>query len=240
MQTKQKWHFLDAFVRDSGGAAAIELAVGAAALLAAAVLCFDLYARVSSDTAGLRLAVTMADYVSRDTAPKGADLTALGEFLHEQELGVPADLAYVLTALRRQAPADAPPEVEVLWSDASIRIGDGAEELADECGRYVDDGGDAVLPANFVAEMEAGEVIVVAEVCARLLREGSFTGKFIGDVIYGNHALPIRDPTQPPSAPVFVKRRPPAGTDPAGARLHVAPGAPGVPAGLCASPVARA
>ena len=162
--------------------------------------------------------------------------------------GVPADLVYVLTALRRQSPAEAPPEVEVLWSDASIRvpgsdasihIGDKLEDLADECSRYVDDGGNALLPADFVAEMEAGEVIVVAEVCARLLREGSFTGRFIGGVIYRNHALPVRDPTQPPSAPVFAMRGPPAGTVHPEARLHVATGAHGSSGGPYAPPAAR-
>jgi len=193
-----------AFLRDARGAAAMELALGAAVLLGIALLCFDLYARVSAETASMRVAATMADYVSRDTETKGPDLVALGEFLHEHELGIPADLVYVITALRRQSAADTEPEVEVLWSSADIRIGDNLDELAGDCSRYVDAEGSAALPGTFVAGMKAGEVMVVTEVCARLRREGSLTGRFIGGVIYKAHALPARDPEAPPSTPVFT------------------------------------
>ena len=130
-----------AFLREARGGASVELALGAVVLLGIATLCFDLYARVSAETASMRVAATMADYVSRDTETKGPDLVALGEFLHAHELGIPADLVYVISALRRQSAADAPPEVEVLWSSADIRIGDDLEELADDCSRYVDCGG---------------------------------------------------------------------------------------------------
>ena len=195
-----------AFLREDRGGASVELALGSVVLLGIATLCFDLYARVSAETASMRVAATMADYVSRDTETRGPDLVALGEFLHAHELGIPADLVYVITALRRQSAADAPPEVEVLWSSADIRIGDDLEALADDCSRYVDAGGNAALPGTFVAGMKAGEVMVVAEVCARLRREGSLTGRFIGGVIYQAHALPARDPDTPPSTPVFTTR----------------------------------
>ena len=174
-------------------------------LLAISVLCFDLYSRVKADTAGLRMAVTMADYISRDAAPDGAELAALGTFLYAHELGVPADLVYVLTALR-QPSGDPPPAIEVLWSDNSIRIGDETETdaLAGNCARYVDEGGAGILPEDFSSGMAAGEVLVVAEVCARLRREGSFTGKFIAGDVYCFHAVPARDPSEPPSAPVYI------------------------------------
>ena len=193
-----------AFVRDARGGASMELALGSVVLLVAALLCFDLYARVSAETASMRVAATMADYVSRDTDTQGPDLVALGEFLHAHELGIPADLVYVITALHRQSAADAPPDVEVLWSSADIRIGDNLDVLADDCSRYVDTGGNAALPGAFVAGMRAGEVMVVTEVCARLRREGSLTGRFIGGVIYQAHAVPVRDPDAPPSTPVFT------------------------------------
>ena len=48
--------------------------------------------------------------------------------------------------------------------------------------------------------------MVVAEICARLRREGSLTGRFIGGVIYRAYALPVRDPDAPPSPPVFATR----------------------------------
>ena len=194
-----------AFARDTCGAASIELALGAVVLLGIAALCFDLYSRVGAGTAGVRMAVTMADYVSRDTAPDGDELAALGEFLHAHELGIPADLVYVLTALR-QPPGDPLPAIEVLWSDKSIRIGDetATGALAATCARYVDEGGTGALPEDFTSGMKSGEVLVVAEVCARLRREGSLTGRFVAGDIYCFHALPARDPNEPPSAPVYA------------------------------------
>ena len=195
---------LASFVRDRRGSASIELALGAVALIGVSALCFDLYSRVNADTAVSRMAATMADYVSRDTAPDKAELAALGAFLHERELGVPADLAYVITALRQ--PAGNPlPAVEVLWSDASIRIGNAiaTAALAGGCPRRVTTDANAnlhaALPATFA--MAAGEVLVIAEACARLTREGSLTGRFVVGDIYRLHAVPVRDPSNPPSAP---------------------------------------
>ena len=195
---------LISFVRDRRGSASIELALGAVALIGVSAVCFDLYSRVSADTAVSRMAATMADYVSRDTAPDGDELEALGAFLHEHELGVPADLAYVVTALRQ--PAGSPlPAVEVLWSDNSIRIGNATTTaaLAGGCARRVTTDNNAnlnaALPATFT--MAAGEVFVIAEACARLTREGSLTGRFVTGDIYRLHAVPVRDPGNPPAAP---------------------------------------
>lgn len=191
-----------AFARDTRGAAPIELAIGAVVLVALSALCFDVYTRVRADTAGLRMAVTMADYLSREVAPGRNELAALGTFLHEHELGVPADLVYVLTALRRPS-GDPPPAIEVLWSDDRIRVGTTTvtDALAGACARHVNDEGAAVLPETFKAGMAPGEVVVVAEVCMRLKREGSLTGRFVAGDIYSSHAAPARDPSTPPSRP---------------------------------------
>ena len=195
---------LTSFVRERRGSAAIEIALGAVALIGVSAVCFDLYSRVSADTAVSRMAATMADYVSRDTAPDGAELAALGAFLQERELGVPADLAYVITALRQ--PAGHPlPAVEVLWSDDSIRVGNATTTaaLAGGCARRVTKDANAnlhaALPATFA--MAAGEVLVIAEACARLTREGSLTGRFVAGDIYRLYAVPVRDPNNPPAAP---------------------------------------
>lgn len=195
---------LVSFARGRRGSASVELALGAVALIGVSAVCFDLYSRVSADAAVSRMAATMADYVSRDTAPDGAELAALGAFLHEHELGVPADLAYVITALHQ--PAGNPlPAVEVLWSDDSVRVGNATTTaaLAGGCARHVTTDNNAnlnaALPATFT--MAAGEVLVIAEACARLTREGSLTGRFVAGDIYRLHAVPVRDPGNPPSAP---------------------------------------
>ena len=191
-----------AFARDTRGAAPIELAIGAVVLVALSALCFDIYTRVRADTAGLRMAVTMADYLSHEVAPGRNELAALGTFLHEHELGVPADIVYVLTALR-QPSGDPPPAIEVLWSDDRIRVGTTTvtDALSGACTRHVNDEGAGVLPDSFKSGMASGEVVIVAEVCVRLQREGSLTGRFVAGDIYSSHAVPARDPSTPPSRP---------------------------------------
>ena len=89
------------FARDTRGAAGIELGFGAVALLTIAMLCFDLYSLVRVNTAGARSAVAMAEYVSREAAPDGDQMAALARFLHRQEFGAPADVVYVVSAVRR-------------------------------------------------------------------------------------------------------------------------------------------
>ena len=192
-----------ALARDSRGAASIELALGAAVLISVSALCFDLYSRVKADTAVARMAVVMADYVSRDTKPDGDEMKALGSFLHEHELGVPADVVFMVSAIHQPA-GDPQPAVKLLWSDDAVRIGDSetTEKIAGKCTRRVEgDPKRPKLPADFTP-MREDEVVIVAEVCARLTREGSLTGRFAGDV-YRLHALPAREAGQVPAAPAY-------------------------------------
>ena len=201
MRAAQARSRLRAFARDAHGAASIELAIGAVVLVALSALCFDLYTRVRADTAGLRMAVTMADYLSREVAPGRDNLTALGTFLHEHELGVPADVVYMLTAIR-QPPGDPAPELELVW-DEHIQIGDATvtRDLAQDCTRYLVGETNEGIPESFKSGMAPGEVVIIAEVCARLQREGSLTGRFVAGDIYSSHAVPARDPNAPPFGP---------------------------------------
>ena len=99
--------------------------------------------------------------------------------------------------------------------------------MAAECARHVDDNGKADLP-GFSEHMSAGEVLVMAEVCARLTGKGSMIGTVIAGDIYRLHALPLRDPKKHATlaAPAYsapaqslsaVSR--PAATAPAGVRV---------------------
>ena len=124
--------FIRGFSRDSAGSAGIELGLGSVALLTVSMLCFDIYSMIRLDTAGARSAVAIADYVSRETAPNGDEIAALGEFLHRTEFDVPASVVYVISAVSRPAGAD---PAAVLWVDDTIRFGNEAAktELAAEC-----------------------------------------------------------------------------------------------------------
>lgn len=191
------------FGRDDRGSAGIEFAIGAVALLTIAMLCFDLYSLVRVNGASARSAVAIAEYVSRDAAPSGDEVTALGKFLHRQEFGAPADVVYVISAVRRPSGSD---PAEILWVDDTIRLGDSGttDTLADECARR----GAAGWRAALLGEPEASgmaeeEVAIVAEVCARPLREGMLTSRFVSGDIYRLHILPSRDTEQAPARPVY-------------------------------------
>ena len=195
---------LRAFARSERGGAALELAFGGVAVVSIAAVCFDLYARIEATVASARVAVSMADYVSRDTAPNGNEMAALGRFLHTHELGVPSAMVYVVSAFH-QPPGDPLPAVELLWSDDTVRVGpaDLTENLASGCTRLAE-GGNAALPAGFTDGISGGETVIVAEVCVRLTREGSLTGTFVAGDIYRLHALPARGGDPRPAAPAHT------------------------------------
>ena len=185
-------------VRDRRGAAALEFALGSVVLLATASACFDLYTRISADTAGARMASIMADYVSRDEHPDLAEMTKLGEFLYNNELGVPANLAFVVTAIRK--PSGNSPEV--LWFDDTIKIGDATatQELADACAQHVDDSSppSPALPSHFT--LADDDILIIVEFCARLTHQGALSQQFAGD-IYRLYALPSRTQGKVPDPP---------------------------------------
>lgn len=180
---------LRAFVQGSRGAAAITLALGVSALITVSLLGFDLYSRIEAGTTAGRMAATMAEYVSREAAPDGAQLDALAQYLHEQDLNAPADVVYVVSVIRKPAGTD---PAAVSWTD-TIASGEttATGAIAGSCGRFGAEGGAATLPAGFT--MAASEVVVIVEVCARLRREGSFTGRLVTGDVYRLYALPAHD-----------------------------------------------
>lgn len=191
------------FATDCRAAAGIELAVGAVALLAVAMLCFDVYSLVRLGTASARSAVVMADYISRDREPDGEQVVALGRYLYENEFRSPADLLFVISAAR--GPVEGTAAV-VLWSDNTLRIGDPAttEHLAGVCARHGEQQWRRDLLGTQGSPLIAeGEIVIVAEVCARPRREGSLSGRLIGGNFYRLHMLPAREREQGPARPVF-------------------------------------
>ena len=193
------------FLRSSRGSTAISLGIGAGVLLTTAAACFDLYARVTAASWGGRIAVTITDYVSREVAPDGDQIEALGRYLLEHQMEAPADLVLVVSAIRRDPAATEP---QVLWAE-TIEVpfdpDDSKEtaELAAGCGSYGAKDEAAKLPAGFA--MARGEVIVVTEVCARPRVEGALTSAIAGH-IYRVSAFPHRNPGAPPAQPVYASK----------------------------------
>ena len=161
---------------------------------------FDLYSLTRANAAGARIAATMADYVSRESAPDGDEMEALGRFLHEREFGMPSALVYVISAVHQPAGEDE--DAEKLWDD-KIRVGDAAKTtvLAQECQSRGRSGWHAsLLGENADLELEANDVVIVVEVCASLLREGMLSEMVTGN-LYRVHALPARGAQSRPEKP---------------------------------------
>ena len=192
--------------RDERGSAAVELGIGTVVVIAIAAIAVDLYALSKADASAAHIAVTMAEHVTREQAPDGGEMAALGRYLYEHELGAPGHLVFVVSAVQ-QAGNDDP--AKVLWDDDTLRYGDTetTARLVTECRArgtrgwrrtlfgLGDDDPRVALPNNTVA--------IVVEVCAKLTLQGSLTGQFIGENIYRLHAAPVRDKGQsPPASPV--------------------------------------
>ena len=196
------------FARDGRASAGIELGIGAVVVLVITALALDVYSATGARTASARIASTMANYVSVETAPDGDQMTALGRYLHEKELSAPAELVYRISAVQQPSGDDA--AAVALWDDDSIRIGDAEKTatLAQECQLRGQQGWRKALlgqgdddPSIVLAP---DDVVVVVEVCARLLRQGMLTSQFVTGNIYRLHALPARNPEQPPAQPVYA------------------------------------
>ena len=190
---------LGRLVNEERASAPIELAIGAVAILAVSAVAFDLYSLTRANAAGERIAATMADYVSQESAPDGDEMTALGKFLHERELRMPSALVYVISAVHQPAGDD---PAEKLW-DEKILIGNAEDTaaLAQECQSIGRNGWlKAVIGADATLTLEANGVVIVVEVCASLLREGRLSEMVAGN-LYRIHALPARGTGGKPAAP---------------------------------------
>ena len=190
------------FVRRTEGGATLELALGVVALLTVASVTFDLYTRVETDSAGTRMAAAMADYVSRETAPDGDQMVALGTFLRDRETGDRVDLVYAVTSIRQEA-GDPLPAPTVDWVD-TIRLGTATETdaLARACGTFGAAGAAAALPQGFA--MAASDAVVVAEVCMKLRASETLTRLFAAGNIRRLHALPVRQADTRLPAPAYA------------------------------------
>ena len=190
---------LERLVCETRASAGIELAISTFLLLGIAALALDVYSMTRAHAAGARVAAIMADYVSRDSAPNGDEMAALGEFLHKRELRSPPGLVYVISAVHEPAgddPADEGDDIKELWSRYEIRIGDSetTTDLVGHCTQRAKNGWHAALigdDANLT--LEDDDVLIVVDVCAEL---DMLTSRFTG-ILYRVHVLPTRIPGLP-------------------------------------------
>ena len=194
------------FARDDRASAGIELGIGAVAVLAIAMVALDVYSLTAAATASARAATTMADYVSVEMAPDGDQMAALGRYLYEKEFKAPAELVFLISAVQQPTGDDA--AAVALWDDDTIRIGEAEETatLAQECKLRGQQGWRQALLSqgdDRSIVLTPNDVVVVVEVCAKLLRQGMLTSRVVTGNIYRLHALPARNTEQPPTQPVY-------------------------------------
>ena len=161
-------------------------------MLGLAVTGFAVYSRIEAAVSAPRIAIALAEYVSREEAPDGDELDALALFLRDHELGIDHALLVVTTAVHKAA-GQAP---GVLWIDR-IALGDktATKELEGTCkGKGAADG-KAALGDHFA--MDDGETVFVVEVCAR--PPASLSASWTGDLRH-HYLLPTRHPDRPPGA----------------------------------------
>ena len=190
------------FARSPRAGAGLELAVGTAMLFVVAFAAFDLYSRVRATQVISHAAVAMASHISQEPAPQGSDLLELATFLYEDVIAVPSSLLFVLTAVRQ--PPDPADPVALVWTDSQLALGDAslASAVAANCSRFVS-ASDPVLPADFTP-LDPGDVVIIVEVCARLTREGSFSGLFLDHDLYRFYFMPYRHVGTSPAAPTAL------------------------------------
>ena len=189
------------WLRDRRGSVSVETVFGALLVVTTAVAGMDLYQVVDAQWVGARGAGTMASYVSLEAAPRQVFLKDLAAFSYRNEIARPADAAFVVSAVSRDEATDIEPDppVVVRWSWA-IAIGedpdDPPEDLAESCrARGVSENGEAPLLAKL--GMEPGEMVVMAQVCVRLLPRALVSGRLLADTVFPTRSyqlqvLPVR------------------------------------------------
>jgi len=149
------------FLRNTRGAAALESAIGAVVLVTASTLALNLYTSVATIPTGLNVSVTVADYVSREGAPKRSEMAALATFLRG-EFFPQADAAFVVTAVQGTTGGNQK------WTWSKLILADSSAppdpDLA-TCSKVAGASNTATLPT--VLALQAHEIVIAAEVCIK-------------------------------------------------------------------------
>ncbi len=195
------------WVRDRRGSAGVEFVLGTAVIAMTTVVGLDLYRIAAAQSATLRAAVTVADYVSQETAPTAAAIDDLSRFSYVNEIALPAHAVFVVSAVSRAAVTDEEPDPPALvrWSRMAVLAEDvdpSEVDLREGCGRLgLLEDGEAAVQKDL--EMAPGEMVVVVEVCVELLPESFTGGRFFAANLYPtrfyqHQVLPVRGASLPP------------------------------------------
>lgn len=187
---------LPSWLRSTRASVSVEFVIGSILLLTVMAGGIDLYRIIDARSIGSRAANTMADYISLETAPTGAHLDDLAKFSYQNEITVPSQAAFVVSAIERPRTKGASPVVQ--WN-RKIVVGPDSPPppaaLADTCGRIGSSRGPTTLPTEFA--IEPGELVLVVEVCVKLLPQAFVSGGILPDgvfpsLVYQHRIVPVR------------------------------------------------
>lgn len=203
-QTARLSKGLSFWMRDGRGSVSVEFVFAAVLILTTTVGGMDLYRVVDAQSVALRAASTVAGYLSLETAPSVTSIEHLARFSYHNEIALPSEAAFVVSAVSRSdaTPEEPDPRAVVQWN-RTFAVGEDPDsppdDLGESCGRLSGDDEPAVLTA---LGMAPGERVVVVEVCVKLLPEAFMAGKLLaGKVLptlyYQHRVLPVRGGTMP-------------------------------------------
>ena len=197
---------LSSWIRDRRGSVSVEFVIGSVLIITTTVAGMDLYRVVNAQSVALRAATTMAEYVSLESAPRGAFIDDLAMFSYRHQIALPSQAAFVVSAIGRSDATELEPDppAVVRWNRKTAVGEDPGSlplELADSCGRLGDSSdGQVVLQTEL--EMDPGEMVVVVEVCVNLLpgafvSGGLLSGNLYPTSFYQHQILPVRGESMP-------------------------------------------
>lgn len=196
---------LRSWMRDGRGSVSVEFVIAAVLIVTTAVGGMDLHRVVDAQSVTLRAASTMAGYLSLEPVLDATFIEDLARFSYRNEIALPSEAAFVVSAVSRSgATAEEPdPPAVVHWS-RTFAVGEDPDsppdDLGESCSRLSGepgDGGPAMLEA---LGMVPGEMVVIVEVCVKLLPQAFVGGGLLADSVfptryYQHRVVPVRDET---------------------------------------------
>lgn len=191
---------LSSWTGDRRGSVSVEFVLGAIVVATMAVGGMDVYRIIDVRAALLHAAVTMADYVAPEPAPSGAFIGDLARFSYRNEIAMPSETAFVVSAVSRPEATDAVPDppAAVQWN-RKIAVGEDPlnppTALGESCGRL----GAAALQT---LGMAPGDRLIVVEVCVKPLPRafvsgGLLSGLVLPPLFYQHRIVPVRGDRMP-------------------------------------------
>ena len=192
-------------MRDGQGSVSIEFVAGAVLIVATALGGMDLHRVVDAKSVTSRAASTMAGYLSLESVPSATLIEDLARFSYRNEIVLPSEAAFVVSAVSRPVatPEEPDPTAVVNWN-RTFAVGEDPDSPPDDLGKSCSrlsgepgDGGPAMLAA---LGLVPGEMMVVVEVCVKLLSRAFVGGQLLADRVfptryYQHRVVPARGET---------------------------------------------